>query len=190
MSAAKKIAGLVAGVTAVAVIGVAVAQGVPPDPRISNPALGAGEQTVQGTLIGETGQLAEYPMVTQQTALLSKEAEPAAVASETQPAEPVAQAPSSDTTVAQATPAPAPADNTMGAAPEPQQQPATPQKPKHEHSRNPRATRKPARLTAVAGFLLRDALQDQLPRRLQIGSERALRIGHLVQLRERFGVMS
>lgn len=129
MSASKKIAGLVAGVSAVTVIGIAVAQGVPPNPNISNPALGAGEQTVQRTLIGETGQLAEYPGYAQQTAVLTKETEKAAVASETQPAEPVAQAPAETQQVAQA---PAPAENTtaMGAGPAPEPAPA--KAPKHD----------------------------------------------------------
>jgi hypothetical protein len=55
MSAFKKIAGLVAGASAVAIVGVAVAQGVPPNPFISNPALGAGQQSTHLTSMGETG---------------------------------------------------------------------------------------------------------------------------------------
>src|SRR6185436_880834 len=55
MSALKKIAGLVAGASAVAVFGVAVAQGVPPNPFIVNPALGAGQQSSHLTSMGETG---------------------------------------------------------------------------------------------------------------------------------------
>ena len=55
MAVLKKIAGLVAGVSAVAVIGVAVAQGVPPNPFVSNPALGAGQQSTHLTSMGETG---------------------------------------------------------------------------------------------------------------------------------------
>ena len=55
MSSLKKIAGLVAGLSAVATIGVAVAQGVPPNPFISNPALGAGQQSSHLTAMGETG---------------------------------------------------------------------------------------------------------------------------------------
>lgn len=55
MSAFKKITGLVAGASAVAVLGVAVAQGVPPNPFISNPALGAGQQSTHLTSMGETG---------------------------------------------------------------------------------------------------------------------------------------
>jgi hypothetical protein len=55
MAVLKKIAGLVAGVSAVAVIGVAVAQGIPPNPFVSNPALGAGQQSSHLTSMGETG---------------------------------------------------------------------------------------------------------------------------------------
>ena len=55
MAVMKKIAGLVAGASAVAVIGVAMAQGIPPNPFISNPALGAGQQSVHLTSMGETG---------------------------------------------------------------------------------------------------------------------------------------
>jgi len=55
MAVLKKIAGLVAGVSAVAVVGLAVAQGVPPNPFISNPALAAGQQSSHLTSMGETG---------------------------------------------------------------------------------------------------------------------------------------
>src|SRR5215204_2955879 len=55
MAVLKKIAGIVAGVSAVAVIGVAVAQGVPPNPFVTNPALGAGQQSTHLTSMGETG---------------------------------------------------------------------------------------------------------------------------------------
>jgi len=55
MAVLKKIAGLVAGVSAVAVVGVALAQGVPPNPFLSNPALGAGQQSTHLTSMGETG---------------------------------------------------------------------------------------------------------------------------------------
>jgi hypothetical protein len=126
MSAIKKAAGLVIGVSAVGAIGVAIAQGQPPNPYVSNPALGAGEQTVHLTPIGETGVLAwtgEY----QQTATLTKQDEQAAVAS--QPAEQVAQAPApAPAPEPQAAPAPAPAPtNELGAGPEP-----APLAPKHD----------------------------------------------------------
>ena len=55
MAVMKKIAGLIAGASAVAVIGVAMAQGVPPNPFLSNPALGAGQQSTHLTSMGETG---------------------------------------------------------------------------------------------------------------------------------------
>lgn len=55
MSATTKFVGLIAGVSAVAAIGVAIAQGVPPNPYIANPALGAGQQSTHMTSMGETG---------------------------------------------------------------------------------------------------------------------------------------
>lgn len=55
MSATTKVAGLIAGLSAVVAIGVAVAQGVPPNPYVSNPALGAGQQSSHLTSMGETG---------------------------------------------------------------------------------------------------------------------------------------
>jgi hypothetical protein len=55
MAVLKKIAGLAVGISAVAAIGVAVAQGVPPNPFVSNPALGAGQQSTHLTSMGETG---------------------------------------------------------------------------------------------------------------------------------------
>ena len=55
MSTATKFMGLLAGVSAVAVIGVAVAQGVPPDDRIPNHPIAAGQQSSQHTAMGETG---------------------------------------------------------------------------------------------------------------------------------------
>jgi hypothetical protein len=55
MAVLKKIAGLVVGASAVAVIGLAVAQGVPPNPFVINPALGAGQQSSHLTSMGETG---------------------------------------------------------------------------------------------------------------------------------------
>jgi hypothetical protein len=55
MAVLKKIAGLIAGASAVAVIGVAMAQGIPPNPFVSNPALGAGQQSSHLTSMGETG---------------------------------------------------------------------------------------------------------------------------------------
>jgi hypothetical protein len=102
MAAMKKIAGLIAGVSAVAVIGVAVAQGVPPNPFISNPALGAGQQSSHLTSMGETGVPGLIDQVqTAQTVTVQEVA--------------VVQAPAP--VIAEA-PAPAPAQ-AMGAAPAP-----------------------------------------------------------------------
>ena len=47
--------GLIAGASAVAAIGVAVAQGVPPNPFVANHAQGAGQQSTHLTAMGETG---------------------------------------------------------------------------------------------------------------------------------------
>jgi hypothetical protein len=116
MSLITKIAGVAAGVSAVAVLGVAIAQGEPPNPMIRNPALAAGQQSTHMTPMGETGVLAPYGET--QTATLTKEAEPVAAAPAPEPA-PVAQAPQEPAPVAQA-PAPEPAQ-TMGAAPQPEQ---------------------------------------------------------------------
>lgn len=102
MSAFKKIAGLVAGASAVAVLGVAVAQGVPPNPFVSNPMQGAGQQSSHLTPMGETGT--PWGAARVETAQIT----------------PVQEVP-----VAQAEPAPAPAQETqsMGAAPEPEPTP-------------------------------------------------------------------
>jgi hypothetical protein len=124
MSAFKKIAGLVAGVSAVGAIGVAVAQSVPPNPYAANPAIGAGEQTVHMTPIGETGVLAEAPIVVQQTASITKQEE---VAAAPQPLQDNSQVASASTTTTEApqqvaqAPAPEPENNTqsLGAPPAP-----------------------------------------------------------------------
>jgi hypothetical protein len=110
MSLIKKIAGVAAGVSAVAVLGVALAQGEPPNPMISNPALAAGQQSTHVTPMGETGVLAPYGEVVQ-AATLTKEAEPVAAAPAPEPA------PQEPAPVAQA-PAPQEPAQTMGAAPE------------------------------------------------------------------------
>ena len=106
MSAFKKIAGLVTGVSAVGVIGVALAQGVPPNPQVSNPALGAGEQTVNMTPIGETGVLAWAPEQMQQTAVITREDQQAAAASPPPQEQPQQVASSNDTPAQQAAPEP------------------------------------------------------------------------------------
>lgn len=122
MSAFKKIAGLVTGMSAVGVIGVALAQGVPPNPYVSNPALGAGEQTVNMTPIGETGVLAEAPVQMQQTAVITREDQQAAVAQPQQDqSQQVASSESTtnDTSPQEAAPAPSNdnSNQSMGAAP-------------------------------------------------------------------------
>ena len=114
MSFKRKLMGVLAGTSAVAVIGVAVAQGVMPDARITNPALGAGQQSTQHTSMGETG-VPEWEKNVQTAAM------PAQVAQEAPPPAPVAQAPApAPEPVAQA-PAPAPEPVAQAPAPEPVQ---------------------------------------------------------------------
>lgn len=114
MSAITKCAGLLAGVSTVAVLGVAIAQSEPPNPMITNHPIAAGQQSTHITPMGETGVLAHLGEV--RTATITKEPEVAVV--QPQPAapapEPVAAAPA---------PAPEPATTTIAmgapAAPEP-----------------------------------------------------------------------
>jgi hypothetical protein len=101
MAVLKKIAGLVAGASAIAVIGVAVAQGVPPNPFITNPALGAGQQSTHLTSMGETGVPGLIDQV--QTAQVTTLEERTAVAEE--PAT-VAEAPAQEQQAMGAGPAP------------------------------------------------------------------------------------
>jgi hypothetical protein len=113
MSALTKFAGLLAGVSTVAAIGVAVAQSEPPNPLVTNPAIGAGQQSSHLTPMGETGVLA--PLEEMRTATITREPEVAAAApapaAEPAPAPaPVAEAPAAE-------PAPSPA--AMGAPAEP-----------------------------------------------------------------------
>lgn len=111
MSALTKFAGLLAGVSTVAAIGVAVAQSEPPNPIVTNPAIGAGQQSSHLTPMGETGVLA--PLEEMRTATITREPEVAAAApapaAEPAPA-PVAEAPA---------PEPAPSPVAMGAPAEP-----------------------------------------------------------------------
>ena len=101
MSTFKKIAGMVVGVSAVAVIGVAVAQSVPPNPFVSNHAQGAGQQSTHLTWMGETGTpWGAAPVVTAQAEIRQE-----AVAA-VEPAPIVAQAPVQETVVMGAPPAP------------------------------------------------------------------------------------
>jgi hypothetical protein len=112
MSLFTRIAGVAAGVSAVAVLGVAIAQGEPPNPMIKNQTLGAGQQSTHLTPMGETGT--PWGPNEVRTATLTKEPEPVAVAPAPEPA-PVAAAPEAPAPVAQA-PVQEPAQ-TMGAAP-------------------------------------------------------------------------
>ena len=107
MAVLKKIAGVVAGVSAVAVIGVAVAQGVPPNPFVTNHALGAGQQSTHLTSMGETGVPGLIDQV--QTAQITTVQEVARVE---EPAPIVAQAPEPMAPVA-----PVQEQQQMGAAP-------------------------------------------------------------------------
>lgn len=119
MAVLKKIAGLAAGVSAVAAIGVALAQGVPPNPFISNPALGAGQQSTHLTSMGETGVPGLIDQV--QAAQITTVREVARVE---QPAPIVAQAP-------------APVEQQqMGAAPAPEQPAPAPVRRMRKHDRN------------------------------------------------------
>ena len=111
MSALTKCAGLLAGLSTVAVIGVAVAQSEPPNPLITNHPIAAGQQSTHMTPMGETGVLAHAGEI--RTATITKEPEVAVVA----PApEPVAAAPAPAPEPVAAAPEPAPT-TTMGAAP-------------------------------------------------------------------------
>lgn len=120
MSFNRKLMGVVAGASVVAVIGVAVAQGVPPDADIANPALGAGQQSTLGTSMGETG-VPEWERRVQ-TATVPAQVAPVAEAPAPAP-EPVAQAPApAPEPVAQApAPAPEPVAQAPAPAPEPVQ---------------------------------------------------------------------
>jgi hypothetical protein len=120
MAVLKKIAGLVVGISTVAAIGVAVAQGVPPNPFVSNPALGAGQQSTHMTSMGETGVPGLIDQV--QTAPITTVRE---VAQVQQPAPVVAQAPAPVVEERQQ----------MGAAPAPvEQAPAPVMRPKHDRN--------------------------------------------------------
>jgi len=110
MAVLKKIAGLVAGASAVAVVGFALAQGIPPNPFVSNPALGAGQQSTHLTSMGETGLPGVIDQV--QTAQVTTVRE---VAQVQEPAPIVAQAPA---------PVIVQEQQQMGAAPAPVEQPA------------------------------------------------------------------
>lgn len=113
MSRLTKFAGMVAGLSTVAVLGVAIAQGQPPNPLIPNHAIAAGQQSTHVTPMGETGVLTQMGEV--RTATLTREPEVAAAPA---PApEPVAAAPAPAPEPVAAAPAPEPTTTTMGAGP-------------------------------------------------------------------------
>jgi len=116
MSAITKCAGLLAGLSTVAVIGVAVAQSEPPNPLITNHPIAAGQQSTHMTPMGETGVLVHPGEIT--AATITREPEVAQVAPAPAP-EPVAAAPAPAPEPVAVAPEPAPAAATMGAAPEP-----------------------------------------------------------------------
>jgi hypothetical protein len=126
MTALKKCAGLLAGLSTVAVIGVAVAQSEPPNPLITNHAIGAGQQSTHITPMGETGVLA--PLGEIRTATITRQPEVATVAPAPEPAPaPVAEAPAPAAPPVAAAPAPEPAPSTTvamgGPAAEPEPAP-------------------------------------------------------------------
>ena len=105
MSISTKIAGLIAAIGALAAMNVAVAQGVPPDARITNPPIAAGQQTSMHTPMGETGVYSRGPDM--RIATIVREEEVAAVYVAPAPvalAEPVVV----ETTTMGAAPAPEP----------------------------------------------------------------------------------
>lgn len=119
MSAFTKVAGLAVGLSTVAAIGVAIAQGQPPNPLITNHPIGAGQQSSHVTPMGETGVLTHPGEM--RTAAITPVPEAAAAA---QPApEPVAVAPAPAPEPVAVAPEPAPSTSVMGAAPEPQSEP-------------------------------------------------------------------
>jgi hypothetical protein len=120
MSATTKLMGLLTGLSAVAVIGVSVAQGVEPHDYIKNPAIGAGQQSTFHTGMGETG----LPPINEQAAVAVIVQEPV-VAVAPEPAPVVAQAPE-----------PVPQTTTMGAAPAPVEAAPTPVTPAPRADRN------------------------------------------------------
>lgn len=120
MSTTTKLMGLLTGLSAVAVIGVALAQGVEPHDYIKNPALGAGQQSTFHTGMGETG----LPPVNEQARVAVIVTEPVvAVAPAPAPAPVYVAAAPVETT-------------TMGAAPAPVEAAPTPMAPRRRADRN------------------------------------------------------
>ena len=118
MSATTKLMGLFAGLSAVAVISVAVAQGVEPHDYIKNQALGAGQQSTFHTGMGETG----LPPINEQARVAVIVTEPVVA---------VVPAPAPVYVAA------APVETTMmGAAPAPVEAAPTPMAPRRRADRN------------------------------------------------------
>lgn len=115
MAVLKKLAGLIAGASAVAVIGVAVAQGIPPNPFVPNHALAAGQQSTHMTSMGETGvpALVDQVQTAQITTVqeVARVEEPAPIVAQAEPAPVVVQEQQ------QMGAAPAPAEEPPAAAP-------------------------------------------------------------------------
>ena len=106
MSTLSKIAGLVVGVSTVATLGIAIAQGQPPNPLVSNPAIGAGQQSTHITPMGETGVLTQMNEI--RVATITKQQDVAVVTPPAAPAPaPVAQVQESTTVAMGAPQAPA-----------------------------------------------------------------------------------
>lgn len=115
MSAFTKIAGVVAGLSTVAVISVAVAQSEPPDPNLGKHPIAAGQQSSHITPMGETGVLVHAGEI--RTATLIRQPEVAVITPE----------PAAAPEVVAVAPAPEPAPTTaMGAGPAPEPAPAEP----------------------------------------------------------------
>lgn len=119
MSTFSKIAGLVVGISAVATLGIAIAQGQPPNPLVSNPAIGAGQQSTHITPMGETGVLTQMSEI--RTATITKQQDVAVIEQPAPAPMPVAQVQES-TTVA------------MGAPPAPVETPRAALAPKHDRN--------------------------------------------------------
>lgn len=110
MTALTKCAGLIAGISTIAAIGVAVAQSEPPNPLVRNPAIGAGQQSSFLTPMGETGVLAWRQEISPPT--ITRQPEVATVA-------PPAPSPAPEPAPVAAAPEPAPAPQVAMAPPEP-----------------------------------------------------------------------
>lgn len=109
MSKISKFTGFALGITAATTMGVAMAQGVPPIAEVANEAMGAGQQSILGTPMGETGINEVAPYLPPE-----RQAVPVVVVPVEQPQTVVVVPPQTETMgqapapVAQAAPEPAP----------------------------------------------------------------------------------